>query len=203
MQYLSWTPGCCMTQPTAQTHQKTRRKAMTATRPRTSYLSRRAAAAGSQCKCSCCLRHPPGAGWDHPRHIWHSLHSGLSHLSQSLCRLSPAWKDPKPQTFLGVAWTCAGTHPGSTQPSAAPAYPPFVASFDYWALCFDVSAKGDCTLSQIRELVWTGTNLFHSRLVWTPVPSLLLHYVPWWAQSRERPRWKSMAWGMQGCFFQY
>lgn len=69
--------------------------------PRTSYLFRRAAAAGSQCKCSCCLRHPLGAGWDHPRHIWHSLHSGLSHLSQFLCQLSPAWKDPKTQDFFG------------------------------------------------------------------------------------------------------
>lgn len=40
-------------------------------------------------------------------------------------------------------------------------------------LCFDISAEGP--LSQIRELVWTGTNLFHSRLVWTPTPSPLLY----------------------------
>lgn len=83
-------------------HQNRSWKAMTVTWPRTPYLSQRAAEAGSQCKCFCCLHHPLVAGSGHPRHIWHSLHSGLSHLSQSLCRLSPAWKDSKHQDFFWV-----------------------------------------------------------------------------------------------------
>lgn len=175
-----------------------KQKAMTATLPRTSYLSQRAAAAGSQCKCSCCLRHPLAAGWDHPRHIWHSLHSGLSHLSQSLCRLSPAWKDPKPQDFLGVAWTWA--QPNLQQLLHLP--PPQPVS-TLWPPCFDVSPNSDCTLSQIRELVWTGTNLFHSRLVWTPTPFPLLHYVALAGTKQGKIVVEiTVAWGMQGCFFQ-
>lgn len=68
--------------------------------------------------------------------------------------LDPTLAHPSPQQLLHIPPVC----PAST-------------------LCFDVSASGDCTLGHIRELVWTGTNLFCSRLVWTPAPSPLLHYV--------------------------
>lgn len=103
-------------QCSAQTHENRSWKAMTGTWPGTSYLSQRAAEAGSQCKCSCCLHHPLVAGSGHPRHIWHSLHSGLSHLSQFLCQLSPAWKDPKHQDVFW-AWLEPELEPTMVQPN--------------------------------------------------------------------------------------
>lgn len=129
--------------------------------PRTSYLSQRAAAAGFQCKCSCCLHHPQGAGWDHPRHIWHSLHLGLSHLSQSLCRLSPAWKDPKPHNFFGRGLTLSWN----------PAFHPR----------FDVPAKCACT-SQIRS--WSEQE--QTRTGWNELLFFPHCFTAWCSQAQDR-----------------
>lgn len=199
---LLWTRGCSMAQCTAQTQQNRSWKAVTVTWPRTSYLSQRAAEAGSQCKCSCCLHHPLVAGSGHPRHIWHSLHSGLSHLSQSLCQLSPAWKDSKHQDFF---WALLDPelepHHGTAQPSPAPADPLLWAISTVWTLCFAVSANSNCTSSQIRKPFWTKQTF--SIASWSEIPPCppCFTMCPWQAQSRERERWKPMAWGVQDCFF--
>lgn len=167
-------------------------KATTATWPRTSYLSQRAAEAGSQCKCSCCLHHPLVAGSGHPRHIWHSLHSGLSHLSQSLCRLSPAWKDSKHQDFFG-AWLEPKLEPTMVQPNVQQLLQiPFCGRFPLSGPCA-LSANSNCTLSQIRKSFWTKQTF--SIASWSEIPPCPHCFTtwPWQGQRKERERWKSVA----------
>lgn len=142
-------------------------KAVTVTWSRTSYLSQRVAEAGSQCKCSCCLHHPLVAGSGHPRHIWHSLHSGLSHLSQSLCQLSPAWKDSKHQDFFGV-WLEPELEPTMVQPNLQQLLQiPFCGQFPVSGPCA-LSANSNCTLSQIRKPLWTKQTF--SIASWSEIP---------------------------------
>lgn len=165
-----------MNQPTAHTHQKTKRPWQRLC-PGPLTFPREPPRLGPNANAPAVfviLRGPaeiiPGTFGTHSTQVWAIC---LNPFVDSLL----LEKIQNPKTFLGVAWTWAGIHPGSTQPSAAPASPPPQPVSTLWSLCFDVSPNSDCTLSQIRELVWTGTNLFHSRLVWTPTPFPLLHYV--------------------------